>query len=256
MVDSQINQGEAGRYLYCIVRPGAADDLTLRGIDDRPVKIVAENGLGVLVSPSPVKRYRLSRQYTLGHELVIEKVMARGTVLPIKFGTVAETEDAIREQVLQARHDDLERLMVSMDGKVELGLKVLWNQERLYADIVAHDADIRTLRDRLAGRPSNEGHNERVRLGELVETAITDRRMQDADAIMARLEPIAVEARRNDIYGDMMVLNAAFLVEKSRESEFDAAIQALDAGMANLMNFKYVGPLPPFNFVDLVISWS
>jgi hypothetical protein len=54
----------------------------------------------------------------------------------------------------------------------------------------------------------------------------------------------------------MMILNAAFLVEKAREPEFDAAIQALDAEMNNLMTFKYIGPLPPFNFVDLVISWS
>lgn len=247
---------ESGRYLYCIVRPGTTDDLALQGIDDRPVSIVAGDGLGVLVSPSAVKRYRLSRQYTLGHELVIERAMARGTVLPIKFGTVAESEAAIREKVLQARHDDLQRLLLAMDGKVELGLKVLWNQERLYADIVATHAGVRSLRDKLAGRPPTEGHNERVRLGEMVEATLTERRVQDADMIMARLEPLAIRAQRNDIYGEMMVLNAAFLVEKSRETEFDAAVRALDAVADNLMNFKYVGPLPPFNFVDLVISWS
>jgi hypothetical protein len=247
---------EQGRYLYCIVRPGTTDGLELRGIDDRPVSVVADDGLGVLVSPSAVKRYRLSRQYTLGHELVIERAMTRGTVLPIKFGTVAESEAAIREKLLQARGADLHRLLTEMDGKIELGLKVLWNQERIYADIVARHADIRGLRDQLAGRLPNETHYERVRLGEMVEAALTERRVADADAIMARLEPMAVKTRRNDIYGEMMLLNAAFLVEKAREPEFDAAIQALDGEMNNLMNFKYVGPLPPFNFVDLVISWS
>jgi len=89
-----------------------------------------------------------------------------------------------------------------------------------------------------------------------VEEALTDRRLEDADAIMARLEPFATDTRRNDIYGEMMILNAAFLVETAREAEFDAEIQALDAEMNNLMTFKYIGPLPPFNFVDLVISWS
>jgi hypothetical protein len=247
---------EQGRYLYCIVRPGTTDGLDLRGIDDQPISEVVEDGLGVLVSPSAVKRYRLSRQYTLGHELVIERAMTRGTVLPIKFGTVAETEAAIREKVLQARSDDLHRLMAEMDGKVELGLKVIWNQERIYADIVARRADIRRLRDQLAGRPPSEAHYERVRLGEMVEEALTDRRLEDADAIMARLEPLATDTRRNDVYGEMMLLNAAFLVEKAREPEFDAEIQALNAEMNNLMTFKYIGPLPPFNFVDLVISWK
>ena len=253
---SQTNSPEQGRYLYCIVRPGTTDDLDLRGIDDQPISIVADGDLGVLVSTSAVKRYRLSRQYTLGHELIIERAMTRGTVLPIKFGTVAETEAAIREKVLQARSDDLHRLMAEMDGKVELGLKVIWNQERIYADIVARDADIRGLRDQLAGRPAGEAHYERVRLGEMVEEALTDRRLEDADAIMARLEPFATDTRRNDIYGEMMVLNAAFLVEKVREAEFDAVVQALDRELNDLMKFLYVGPLPPFNFVDLVISWS
>jgi len=253
---SQTNSPEQGRYLYCIVRPGTTDGLDLRGIDDQPISVVADADLAVLVSPSAVKRYRLSRQYTLGHELIIERAMTRGTVLPIKFGTVAETEDAIREKVLQARSDDLRRLMIAMDGKVELGLKVLWDQERIYADIVARDAKIRGLRDQLAGRPASEAHYERVRLGELVEEALTDRRLEDADAIMARLEPLSNDTRRNDIYGEMMILNAAFLVETAREAEFDAAVQALDAEMNNLMTFKYIGPLPPFNFVDLVISWK
>jgi len=253
---SQVDSPEQGRYLYCIVRPGTTDDLDLRGIDDQPISEVVEDGLGVLVSPSAVKRYRMSRQYTLGHELVIERAMTRGTVLPIKFATVAENEAAIRTMVLQARGDDLHQLMAAMDGKVELGLKVLWNQERIYADIVARYADIRRLRERLAGRPAGEGHYERVRLGEMVETALIDRRLADADAIMARLEPFAADTRRNDIYGEMMVLNAAFLVEKAREPEFDAVVQALDRELNNLMKFLYVGPLPPFNFVDLVISWK
>jgi hypothetical protein len=247
---------EPGRYLYCVVRPAAVAGLDLRGIDDRSVSIVASDDLGVLVSSSTVKRYRLSRQYTLAHELVIERAMEHGTVLPVKFGTVADSEAAIREKVLHARGDDLRRLLLEMDGKVELGIKVLWKEERIYADIVAGNQTIRRLRDHLAGRPPSEGHYERIRLGEMVEAALNDRRQADADAIVARLAPLAVDYRRNDIYGEMMVLNAAFLVEKAREPEFDVAMQALDHDLGSLVTIKYVGPLPPFNFVDLVISWS
>jgi len=158
--------------------------------------------------------------------------------------------------VLRDRGADLRRLLAAMEGKVELGLKVLWNNARIYADIVKYTPAIRNLRDQLAARPATEATYERIRLGEMVEAALTDRRQADADAIMERLTPLAVDTRRNNVYGEMMVLNAAFLVEKAREPEFDAAIQALDGEMNNLMTFKYVGPLPPFNFVDLVISWK
>ena len=254
-MDNQ-NDPEQGRYLYCVTHDGLTGDLDIRGIDDQPISLVRDGGLSVVVSPSPVKRYRLSRQYTLGHEMVIEQVMAHGAVLPVKFGTVAESEALICERVLRDRGADLRRLLAEMEGKVELGLKVLWNNERIYADIVKYTPAIRNLRDQLAARPATEATYERIRLGEMVEAALTDRRQADADAIMERLTPLAVDTRRNNVYGEMMVLNAAFLVEKAREPEFDAAIQALDGEMNNLMTFKYVGPLPPFNFVDLVISWK
>ena len=247
---------ELGRYLYCVVQPENASGLALKGIESRVVSLVADGDLGVLVSPSAVKRYRLSRQYTLAHEAVIEQAMAAGTVLPIKFGTVAETENAIIEKVLHERGDDLRRLMAQMHNRVEVGVKVLWVQERIYADVVERSTHIRELRDRLAGLPPSEGHYDRVRLGEMVEAELTDRRQEDAETVMAALSPLAVDTRRNDVYGEMMILNAAFLIDRDRMAEFEAAVEAVDQKMGGLVTIKYVGPLPPFNFVDLVITWN
>lgn len=247
---------ELGRYLYCVVQPENASGLALKGIESRVVSLVADGDLGVLVSPSAVKRYRLSRQYTLAHEAVIEQAMAAGTVLPIQFGTVAETENAIIEKVLHERGDDLRRLMAQMHNRVEVGTKVFWVQERIYADIVERNADIRALRDRLAGLPPSEGYYDRIRLGEMVEAALTDRRQEDAETVMAALSPLADDTRRNDVYGEMMILNAAFLIARDRIVEFEAAVEAVDQKMGGLVTIKYVGPLPPFNFVDLVITWD
>ena len=53
-----------------------------------------------------------------------------------------------------------------------------------------------------------------------------------------------------------MVLNAAFLVEKANEAACDQAVQALDAEMGKRMMFKYVGPVPPYNFVNIVVQWD
>jgi hypothetical protein len=32
-------------------------------------------------------------------------------------------------------------------------------------------------------------------------------------------------------------------------------VQAVDHELTGLFTIKYVGPLPPFNFVNLVVSW-
>jgi len=249
------NTAITGRYIYCVTRSGAAADLVATGIDDLPVSYVAVNGLAAIVSPSEVKRYRLSRQYTVAHETVIEKTMALGTVLPVRFGTVAENENLIRRKLLTQRAADLEQHLQRMDGKVEMGVKVMWNTERVYADILERDATIRSIRDRQAGLPPEETHYERIHLGKMVEDALATRKVEDADWIMERLSPYALDERRNDIYGETMVLNASFLIESAREPELDAAVRAVDHDLAGLVTIKYVGPLPPFNFVNLVVSW-
>jgi len=58
----------------------------------------------------------------------------------------------------------------------------------------------------------------------------------------------------NDKYGERMILNAAFLIKNEIETEFDKAINALDEEYGSMLSFKYVGTLPPYNFVNLVIN--
>jgi len=68
------------------------------------------------------------------------------------------------------------------------------------------------------------------------------------------LTPLADEVKVNDKYGERMILNAAFLIKNEKEVEFDQVINALDEKYRNLLSFKYVGTLPPYNFVNLVIN--
>ncbi len=51
-----------------------------------------------------------------------------------------------------------------------------------------------------------------------------------------------------------MILNAAFFVPKCREAEFDRTVQDLGEKYAQSASFKYVGTMPPFNFVTLMIQ--
>jgi len=53
-----------------------------------------------------------------------------------------------------------------------------------------------------------------------------------------------------------MVLNAAFLVKEARQADFDEAVKWLDEEMGKRIIFKYVGPVPPYNFVNIVVTWE
>ena len=58
-------------------------------------------------------------------------------------------------------------------------------------------------------------------------------------------------SRDNKPIGDKMIMNAAFLVERDRERDFDAAVNKIAKYYGELLNFKYTGPWPPYNFVNI-----
>ena len=88
----------------------------------------------------------------------------------------------------------------------------------------------------------------------MVEAAVEKERDSYREAMLAALTPLAVEVKTNKVYGEQMILNAAFLVEKEAEKAFDDAVEGLAGKYSKSVRFKYVGLLPPFNFVNLVIG--
>jgi hypothetical protein len=249
---------EPGQYLYCIFRCSEPHDLVTRGIGEQGavVHTITYNDLAAVVSDSPVVEYDNSRRNMLAHTAVLEEVMREHNILPVRFGMVAPSAALVREQLLGRRYSELDRLLRGMEGKVELGLKAFWYEESIYREIVAASPAIQQLRNALAGRQPEETYYERIKLGELVEAAMNARREEDAAHIRSILAPLAVELRDNPLITERMVLNAALLVEQTREAEVDQAVQQLDAEMGKRLIFKYVGSAPPYNFVNLTIRWN
>jgi hypothetical protein len=52
----------------------------------------------------------------------VEAIMARGPVLPLRFGTRLEHEDELAD-VLATRHDELMQSLERVRGRAELGLR-------------------------------------------------------------------------------------------------------------------------------------
>jgi hypothetical protein len=48
-------------------------------------------------------------------------------------------------------------------------------------------------------------------------------------------------------------MNAAFLVDRMREREFDARVECLAVQLSGSIQFKYVGPAPPYSFVSIIV---
>jgi hypothetical protein len=60
-----------------------------------------------------------------------------------------------------------------------------------------------------------------------------------------------VASRNNKPIGDKMIMNAAFLIQREYEGDFDAAVNKIARKYGERLNFKYTGPWPPYNFVNI-----
>ena len=244
-------------YVYCVIRCEEQPEFTSLGMGERgdAVYTVHQGDLAAVVSDSPSDSFEARRRNMMAHTAVLEEVMNSFTILPLRFSTVAPDAELVRDKLLGERRDELLSLWRKMDGRVELGLKAFWHEDTLFQGIVDENPQIRSLRDSLAGRPAEASHAERMKLGELVEAAMKQRRQRDSELILSRVRPLAHDVAINDNYGERMVLNAAFLVDKDAEPRVDEAVQQLDTELGQRLMFKYVGSAPPYNFVKLVMHW-
>jgi len=249
-----------GRYLYCLIR--AEDAIPEFEIAPVPASLEESNGrvytvvagkVAAVVSNSPIMRYPVSRGNLLAHERVLEHVMEQMPALPVKYGTVASSQEDLISKLLVPREAELVGLLNNFDGRVEVSLKAFWQRERIFAE-VAQQPEIARLRDKIMSRPDNQNHLDKIELGQMIERALESTREADAERLLARLRPLALEVKQNPITLDMLVLNSAFLIEADKQAAFDEAVNALDEEMSLRLTLKYAGPLPPFNFLQLNLA--
>jgi hypothetical protein len=247
-----------GKYVYAVIACPEPREFRTRGIGERGdlVYTINHGRLAAAVSDSPVVEYEPSRRNMMAHTKVLEEVMTEFDLLPLRFGTVAASAEAIEGQLLGARHDELASMLEGMRGRIELGLKAFWHEGAAFEEVVRENARIRKLRDSLQGRSLEESYYQRIQLGEEVEKALTAIRVRDEELILSRLRPFAHDIRTNKIISDRMVLNAAFLVDRKDGPAVDEAVRQLDEECSSRLMFKYVGPVPPYNFVNIVINWK
>lgn len=241
-----------GLYVYCVIGTGEARNFGPVGIGGRgdAVSTIAYQDLSAVVSSVPMGKYEVGQETMLAHERVVEKVMADHTVLPARFYTIAPNAEEIRG-LLRTRHAEFRKLLRELDNKVELGLKALWkDMNQVFREIVVEEVPDKGRSAFGETRHSSEATEveHRVRL------ALEEKKAKTQELLLQPVRPLASDFRLNRTYGDDMIMNAAFLVDRTREREFDARVERLSTEYSNTIEFKYVGPAPPYSFVNIVIK--
>jgi hypothetical protein len=244
-----------GKYIYCIIETKQERNFGSVGIGGRgdEVLTIGYDDLSMVVSNYPLTKITANRENMLTHQKVIEEVMKEfDGVLPVRFGTIASGADEVRN-LLDRRYREFKTALRDMGHKVELGVKGIWkNMDAIFSEIVKGNEAIKNLKRALAEGNSNN-MQAKMGLGRMVKKALDEKKEKQAGKIVDRLRRTSYEHILNDTIGDEMFMNAAFLVDKGREKEFDNIIEDLSDEYKDRVRFMYAGPLPVFNFVNIVI---
>ena len=248
----QTSPGEGGCYVYGIVQAKEHMNFGKIGIGGTGEMVYTVNYLDIaaVVSRTALAIFDPTRENALAHEHVIETVMKNHTIIPMSFGTVFRTDNDIRE-VLKSIYSSLKDVLKQMSGKLEFGLKVNWDRDQIIEELKQQDEEIRHFHREIVRKQLQSTYFARMQLGRMIDKAMAERATTYVREIFEALRGVCVASRDNQPIGDKMIMNAAFLVDREREAEFDSVVNKIAKKYGKRLKFKYTGPWPPYNFVNI-----
>jgi len=240
-----------GEYIYGIVEEPQFRRFSVLGVGETDVYTINQERIAAVVSDTEFSEIDPTRKNVQAHTIAQEALLKEYNLLPMGFGMIATDEGEVR-RLLEDNYDGLLGELHRLAGKIEVELKVFWEQEAVINELQGENAELTRLKAKINSASSPvEVQNLLSAVGKLVESIVCDWKTRYAELVYDILQELSFEAKVNNPVGIKNLLNASFLIEKSRESEFKEQVYKLDTKFQGKMNFKYVGPLPPYNFVNL-----
>jgi Gas vesicle synthesis protein GvpL/GvpF len=181
-----------------------------------PLRAVRSDGLTALCAPA--ERRELTPEVLWRHEAVVESLMAERDLLPLRFGTLVEDDEAA-VRALDERREELKTSLDRVRGAVELAVR---------AETVAAG-------DRI---PSGTSGAEYLRA-----------KAHRSEAARLLHEPLAFLARESMVRPGPELLRAAYLVDREAVDGFVGLVRRLQETHDGL-RVLCTGPWPPYSFAQ------
>jgi hypothetical protein len=233
-------------YVYGVAPAGIS--AARRGVGNAPVTTIEHGALAAIVSSIGDVHVRAKRRDLLRHSDVLQEVFATTPVVPLRFGTVLDSEAAVVDTLLTARYDELVGLVRDVHGLAEYRVRASLVERDVLREIVQSDVRVRALRAAANGARSDDPRL--VPLGEAVAAAVAARRVRAARKLVNVLSEVALQLDCVEPQGELEVLRASFLVERRRGRDFEREAERLAARREHVM-LELIGPMPPHSFVAL-----
>ena len=247
-----------GKYIYGFVSTNERQSLGFMGIDRGEVSIFPYEDIAAVVSDCEYKQFDSLSKEILLHNLavyqaVIEKVMKGHHIIPVKFGTMVEGEKELK-RTLEEGYGQIKTNLKEMENKIELDVAALWSDFETILKEIGEEEGVRALKEEAATRSPEEVFEVKIKVGKLVKESLEKRKGECASLISDVLKGEAEDQRDHAIMDDSMIMNGAFLIHSDKQEIFEEKVEQLDSHYQDRINFRIVGPLPPYSFRTFEIT--
>jgi hypothetical protein len=215
--------------------------------------------IAAIVKDSDIVDYSHMPKDTLGrllvsHQRLIEKVMTKHSIIPMRLGTFAGSDEEVR-QILAKGYKTIKNILARSENCIEMDVVATLNDFNSFLREEVSEADeIKQFKQSLIGKKGDVTVDDQMRIGVLVKRYLDKKKAEYADQIQNALSEIAQNFKAHDLMDDKMVLNTAFLMDKNRQKEFEHKLDEIDDKFEDKLNFRCVGSLPPYSFYTLEVK--
>ncbi|WP_227937104.1 GvpL/GvpF family gas vesicle protein [Alkalihalobacillus deserti] len=250
-----MGQENSGIYIFCGIQTEANDEFGEIDIEGETRKLftIDYKDAAIVAADVPMKIYHPNKDNLMMHQHAVSQVMKQNeTVIPVSFGNVFQSKEDVAV-LLENLYPQFEKLFPEIKGKMEVGLKVIGKKDWLEAQ-VSENSEIEKMAEAVRGKTEAASYYERIQLGGAAQKIFTSLRNEVKQDLFVPLKESAVAAKANEPIGEKMLLNAAFLIDRDKEEEFDEKVNKAHDNWKDKVEFNYSGPWPAYNFVNIRLT--
>lgn len=237
-------------YVYAVGRSDDGPPPPVRGIFDIPLRRLDSGRLCAIVSDCPAETVRAERRNLMAVQRALSTLNASLDLLPVAFGAIAKTKADIR-RFIDERQDEFEAQLRRVAGAVEMNLRLTLDAPDPIAYLVERTPQLKAARERIFNARRKPSHDEKIRLGQMVEAVLNRYREAHAANVMTALGDSCAELIKLPARSEKEIVNLAALAPRCALDRFEAAVHDAAARTEEDIAFDLSGPWPPFNFVQV-----
>ena len=239
-----------GRYLYCVTE-GTGDAFGKIGLTCKEVFGVAYKDIAGIVSTIPFKTIESTLTSILTHQQVVEACTAKATTLPVRFGVIFKNEEGVKE-LLAKSYSSYRAKIEELRGKEEFGAKVILDEaglKKIRAEVEKESEELGKLRKSMAKATRGTLYLLKIKMDEALRSETAKRIGDVSGAVHNELGRAAVQSTLLKSDHEQIILNGAYLVDRSKQSEFQSEAEKIMGKFGKQgLTIHVSGPWAPYSF--------